>query len=873
MPRRRTSLLSRDARPRSGALDSISDISVLEVCRCSASPTSRVDEVIMLDGRRAADDIARASRRPLTTLTAFSRSSALALERLLPRRGWHRVVHGAGEPRRLQGRISIFALRRGRARLFPAARSIYQSLLGWHALEAKDAYTRGHSERVSELARRIAVLLGLEVDEVIAIGEAGLLHDIGKIGVPEPTLRKPGPLTAEEWQAMRRHPLVGAQIVAPFECFARSAALIRHHHERWDGSVSGRSVGAHSSGARSSRSPTFRPLTSGRPTARRSRSTPRWRTFSTKRPDARRTCLVCVDWRAEPLLRCTRLRGEPSWSSPARGTPVRLLAAVASRLVGCSRRRALSHPRPPSAPASAGLLCLSCWTVARHRAPRGAAGICWRRGSPSAPGSAGRRARVLLARCGVAGRRGLLSRLDAPLMCGYARLRALGAARRSPHDHCVIRCATDHAPSAPPGCLRPTTLAQVLRRSALSWRLFDRRSAAVVRARRRCPRPRACAVSRRSALPRTLEVAAWGVLSLPVMSGMLAYAERQCAASPPGASLCGLSLLHASLTVAVAFLLVTLPQRTPPGALPATPWRHSICPRRAGGRARRPGGRVRAACRRAAVRRGRDPQIERAGATRAVIDARDLRRPPAGVSPRSHRARRHRAATRRLAAHASPPSGPADLCSCGACGARAPPRLRRVGVVLVEPDGPSHAAPLASAAIRSPLASSPPRSRLRPDAGRWTAQVGCLSSSGRRVTAAPRARAARRHRAEDATPSRPGNRSRLALENARLAQPGSVLETLERKVARRRRCGGDLSVSRRWCAGLALAARRPAIHGFSEGSLATRPFSTGEVRRVANRAGVAERLALLRTFSTGALERGLPWPSVYRSICRRCSDG
>jgi putative nucleotidyltransferase with HDIG domain len=116
-------------------------------------------------------------------------------------------------------------------------RSICQSLLGLaNALEAKDAYTRGHSERVAELSRRIAVVVGLDGDDVAAIGEAGLLHDIGKIGVPELLLRKPGPLTPEEWQAMRRHPLVGAQIVAPFDFFARTAPLIRHHHERWDGS-------------------------------------------------------------------------------------------------------------------------------------------------------------------------------------------------------------------------------------------------------------------------------------------------------------------------------------------------------------------------------------------------------------------------------------------------------------------------------------------------------------------------------------------------------------------------------------------------------------------------------------------------------------
>jgi HD-GYP domain-containing protein (c-di-GMP phosphodiesterase class II) len=89
---------------------------------------------------------------------------------------------------------------------------------------------------VAELGRRLALVLDLDRDDVEAVGEAGLLHDIGTIGVPEPLLHKPGPLTADEWRAMRRHPVVGAQIVAPFEFSARSAVLIRHHHERWDGS-------------------------------------------------------------------------------------------------------------------------------------------------------------------------------------------------------------------------------------------------------------------------------------------------------------------------------------------------------------------------------------------------------------------------------------------------------------------------------------------------------------------------------------------------------------------------------------------------------------------------------------------------------------
>jgi HD-GYP domain-containing protein (c-di-GMP phosphodiesterase class II) len=115
-------------------------------------------------------------------------------------------------------------------------RAIYQSLLGLaNALEAKDPYTRGHSERVGAWSRRVAAALGRPPDEIETVGQAGLLHDIGKIGVPETVIRKRGPLDEEEWALMRRHPLIGGQIVAAFEFFKRGADVIRHHHERSDG--------------------------------------------------------------------------------------------------------------------------------------------------------------------------------------------------------------------------------------------------------------------------------------------------------------------------------------------------------------------------------------------------------------------------------------------------------------------------------------------------------------------------------------------------------------------------------------------------------------------------------------------------------------
>ncbi len=116
-------------------------------------------------------------------------------------------------------------------------RAFLQSLLGLaNALEAKDPYTRGHSERVAGMAQRLARRLGFSPSEARVLAQAGLLHDLGKIGIPESVLRKPGPLTGEEWALMREHPVVGARIVAPLEFFSEGALIIRHHHERQDGS-------------------------------------------------------------------------------------------------------------------------------------------------------------------------------------------------------------------------------------------------------------------------------------------------------------------------------------------------------------------------------------------------------------------------------------------------------------------------------------------------------------------------------------------------------------------------------------------------------------------------------------------------------------
>lgn len=103
------------------------------------------------------------------------------------------------------------------------------------AVEAKDAYTGPHTQRVGRSAQRIGERLGLAEAETETLLQGGLVHDIGKIGVPDSVLLKPGPLTEEEMTTMRQHPVIGAEIVKPLASAAALVPIIRHHHERYDG--------------------------------------------------------------------------------------------------------------------------------------------------------------------------------------------------------------------------------------------------------------------------------------------------------------------------------------------------------------------------------------------------------------------------------------------------------------------------------------------------------------------------------------------------------------------------------------------------------------------------------------------------------------
>jgi putative two-component system response regulator len=104
-----------------------------------------------------------------------------------------------------------------------------------NAIELRDPYTRGHVERVAAYAVTLADYMGWTESRLQHLRFAGILHDIGKIHISEETLTKCGPLSTTEWQEMKQHPVTGAIMVKDISYLSAAAAIVRHHHEQWDG--------------------------------------------------------------------------------------------------------------------------------------------------------------------------------------------------------------------------------------------------------------------------------------------------------------------------------------------------------------------------------------------------------------------------------------------------------------------------------------------------------------------------------------------------------------------------------------------------------------------------------------------------------------
>jgi len=124
-------------------------------------------------------------------------------------------------------------LHRERHRLERISTATLEALV--NALEAKDPYLRGHSARVADLSANIAAEMGLGEEVVDRVRMAGRLHDLGKIGTREAVVNKEGPLTADEFEHVKQHVIIGAQILAPLVHLGDVVAMVKSHHERFDG--------------------------------------------------------------------------------------------------------------------------------------------------------------------------------------------------------------------------------------------------------------------------------------------------------------------------------------------------------------------------------------------------------------------------------------------------------------------------------------------------------------------------------------------------------------------------------------------------------------------------------------------------------------
>jgi putative nucleotidyltransferase with HDIG domain len=147
-----------------------------------------------------------------------------------------RATEGMVEEMRLKNQTLEALLGENRGLLASLSRGHLQLIRGLaQAIDAKDPYTAGHTSRVAQYSVRIAGALGLDDATRREIEHGALLHDIGKIGVPDAVLTKPGPLDDEEWEAMRRHPLVACAILDGVELSPTVISMVRHHHENVDG--------------------------------------------------------------------------------------------------------------------------------------------------------------------------------------------------------------------------------------------------------------------------------------------------------------------------------------------------------------------------------------------------------------------------------------------------------------------------------------------------------------------------------------------------------------------------------------------------------------------------------------------------------------
>ncbi len=137
-------------------------------------------------------------------------------------------------PRELYARVQSLLRIKNLTDNLESAETVIFSLA--NAIEAKDYFTKGHTDRVSSLAGSLGEFIGLSEEDVNILEKGGILHDIGKIGIKDSVLNKPGRLTDEEFTEIKRHPETGERICRPLRSLEPVLPIIKHHHERYDGS-------------------------------------------------------------------------------------------------------------------------------------------------------------------------------------------------------------------------------------------------------------------------------------------------------------------------------------------------------------------------------------------------------------------------------------------------------------------------------------------------------------------------------------------------------------------------------------------------------------------------------------------------------------
>jgi putative two-component system response regulator len=150
------------------------------------------------------------------------------------RAGANDFIHKPYLPVELQARVDSAAQRKRTTDQLDSAESLLFALA--RMVEAKDENTGDHCSRLSHNSVLLGQALGLSSPELMALRRGGVLHDVGKLGIPDAILMKPSALDREEWAVMRQHTVIGANLVEGLKSMRLTAPIVRHHHERWDGS-------------------------------------------------------------------------------------------------------------------------------------------------------------------------------------------------------------------------------------------------------------------------------------------------------------------------------------------------------------------------------------------------------------------------------------------------------------------------------------------------------------------------------------------------------------------------------------------------------------------------------------------------------------